>query len=164
LDRAETIKGIHSGLDSTKAETIKSEQTSKVHQTQNRDVPHLRFDYLNLRDDNPTNNTTESNISTSGYSDEEKKVLAVTSMINGREYVPFMSVDLRERFAFPVPYTDKHGKLELSKKQSSKLVRWARPDEFIANPKVLELVDCFSVKQTVVSDCSIVASKTSSAQ
>lgn len=59
---------------------------------------------------------------------------------------------------------DKHGKLELSKKQSSKLVRWARPDEFIANPKVLEVVDCFSVKQTVVSDCSFVASIAISAQ
>ena len=102
---AETIKGIHSDLGSTKAENSKPEQISKVHQTQNRDVPHLRFDYLNLRDDNSSNNSSGSNIPTSGYSDEEKKVLAVTSMINSREYVPFMSVDLRERFAFPVPYT-----------------------------------------------------------
>lgn len=29
-----------------------------------------------------------------GYTKEEKEVLAKTSMINGREYVPFMSVDL----------------------------------------------------------------------
>ena len=63
-----------------------------------------------------------------------------------------------------VPPLDKHGTLGLSRKQSSKLVRWARPDEFIDNPKILEVVDCFSVKQTVVSDCSFVASIAISAQ
>ena len=59
---------------------------------------------------------------------------------------------------------DKHGNLKLSTKQSSKLSRWARPDEFISNPRVLEIVDCFSVKQTVVSDCSFVSSIVISAQ
>ena len=28
-----------------------------------------------------------------------------TSIINGREYVPFMTVDVRERFAYPVTFT-----------------------------------------------------------
>jgi len=99
-----------------------------------------------------------------GLTDEEKKVLAVTSMINGREYVPFTTGDLKEKFAFPVPFTDKHGKLSLAPKQSSKLVKWARPDEFIPNPSVIQHVDCYSVKQTVVSDCSFVASIAISAQ
>ena len=73
----------------------------------------IKFDYLNLRDDASAINQSSKGGSNPGYSDEEKKVLAVTSIINGREYVPFMSVDLKERFAFPVPYTDKHGKLKL---------------------------------------------------
>ena len=104
--------------------------------------------------------------STSGgfLTEEEKRVLAATSFINGREYVPFLSVDLKEKFAFSVPYTDRHGKLPLSKKQTDKLSKWCRPEEFMPDPKVLLLVDCFSVKQTVVSDCSFVASIAISAQ
>ena len=58
-----------------------------------------------MRDDNSIGNPSNKTTSNPGYSEEEKKVLAVTSIINGREYVPFMSVDLKERFAFPVPYT-----------------------------------------------------------
>ena len=99
-----------------------------------------------------------------GYTEEEKKVLARTSLINGREYVPFLSVDLREKFAFPVPFTDRHGKLTLAPKQKNKLVKWVRPEEYMSQPTVLLMVDCYSVKQTVVSDCSFVASIAISAQ
>lgn len=100
----------------------------------------------------------------SKYSAEEKAVLGRTSVINGREYVPFMSVDLNEKFTFPIPYTDKHGMLDLAPKQKAKLVRWARPSEFMSKPTMIQVVDCYSVKQTVVSDCSFVASIAISAQ
>jgi calpain-7 len=83
----------------------------------------------------------------SAYTEEEKRVLATTSMINGREYVPFLSRDTGEKFAFSVPFSDRHGKLALAPKQKSKLVRWARPDEFMSDPKVVASVDCFCVKQ-----------------
>ena len=35
----------------------------------------------------------------------------------------------------------------MSSKQRQKLKEWRRPDEYIANPKMIELVDCYSVKQ-----------------
>jgi hypothetical protein len=47
--------------------------------------------------------------------------------------------DLRERFAFPLPFSDVHGKLALSAKQRQKLSKWARPDEFIREPAMIQL-------------------------
>ncbi|XP_018612389.2 calpain-7 [Scleropages formosus] len=92
------------------------------------------------------------------YTAEEIEVLRSTSKINGIEYVPFMSVDLKERFAFPVPFSDKCGKMALSPKQKAIFSRWVRPDEICNNPTMIFTVSSFSIKQTVVSDCSFVAS------
>ncbi|XP_078490553.1 calpain-7-like [Ciona intestinalis] len=92
------------------------------------------------------------------YTKEEIAVLRFTSMINGREYLPFMAADLQERFAFPMPYSDKHGILELSKKQQERLGGWKRPDEFMNEPQMILTVSSLSIMQTVVSDCSFVAS------
>ncbi|XP_068013076.1 calpain-7 isoform X3 [Melanerpes formicivorus] len=92
------------------------------------------------------------------YTAEEIEVLRKTSKINGIEYVPFMSVDLRERFAFPMPFSDKCGKLPLSPKQKAMFARWVRPDDITNNPTMIYTVSSFSIKQTIVSDCSFVAS------
>ncbi|XP_075994398.1 calpain-7 [Genypterus blacodes] len=92
------------------------------------------------------------------YTTEEIEVLRSTSTINNIAYVPFMSVDLKERFAFPVPFSDKMGKLALSPKQKAIFSRWVRPDEICNNPTMIMSVSSFSIKQTVVSDCSFVAS------
>ncbi|XP_065688699.1 calpain-7 isoform X3 [Patagioenas fasciata] len=92
------------------------------------------------------------------YTAEEIEVLRTTSKINGIEYVPFMSVDLRERFAFPMPFSDKCGKLPLSPKQKAMFAKWVRPDDITNNPTMIYTVSSFSIKQTIVSDCSFVAS------
>ena len=98
------------------------------------------------------------------YTKEEISVLRITSNINGRDYVPFMSVDIQERFGYPLPFSDKHGKLALSPKQQNHFDRWVRPDEFLDNPQMIYAISSFSIKQTVVSDCSFVASLAISAQ
>ncbi|KAM8981427.1 calpain-7 isoform 1-T1 [Sarcophilus harrisii] len=92
------------------------------------------------------------------YTAEEIEVLRKTSKINGIEYVPFMNVDLRERFAFPVPFSDKCGKLPLSPKQKAIFSKWVRPDDLTNNPTMIYTISSFSIKQTIVSDCSFVAS------
>jgi calpain-7 len=52
------------------------------------------------------------------------------------------------------------GFLALSPKQMKQFGRWARPDEICSAPVMVgeNGVDCWSIKQTVVSDCSFVAS------
>lgn len=98
------------------------------------------------------------------FGKDELAVLASTSDINGRIYVPFLSVDLKERFAYPVPFSDPHGLLVLDVKQRKRLKGWMRPDEFMQSPTIIENVDSGAIKQTVVSDCSFVASLAISAR
>ncbi|KAL3832697.1 hypothetical protein ACJMK2_024317, partial [Sinanodonta woodiana] len=99
-----------------------------------------------------------------GYTKEEIDVLRRTSIINGREYVPFLEVDRKEKFAFPVPFSDKDGKLALSPKQKERFGKWDRPESFCDNPQMIYAISSFSIRQTVVSDCSFVASLAISAQ
>ncbi|KAJ8965118.1 hypothetical protein NQ314_004343 [Rhamnusium bicolor] len=94
------------------------------------------------------------------YSEEEKLVLLYTSKINKRDYVPFMSVDLSERFQYSIPFTDKDGYLTLSPKQKRDFYKFVRPDELSSDPCIVygPAPNYLSIKQTVISDCSFVAS------
>ncbi|KAM9089118.1 calpain-7 isoform 2-T2 [Megaptera novaeangliae] len=92
------------------------------------------------------------------YTAEEIEVLRTTSKINGIEYVPFMNIDLRERFAYPMPFCDRCGKLPLAPKQKATFSKWVRPEDLTNNPTMIYTVSSFSIKQTIVSDCSFVAS------
>nr|CAI5847065.1 unnamed protein product [Callosobruchus analis] len=94
------------------------------------------------------------------YSEEEKKVLLHTSRINKREYVPFMSVDLSEKFQYAIPFTDKDGPLALVEKQRRDFYKFARPEELCSDPCIVsgQYPNYLSIKQTIISDCSFVAS------
>lgn len=94
------------------------------------------------------------------YTEEEKEVLRTTSNINNNCFLPFMDVDLTEKFQYAIPYEDRASELKLSSKQASEFSCWIRPHELCSDPKLIvgDHVDCFSIKQTIVSDCSFVAS------
>ncbi|XP_053680934.1 calpain-7-like [Anopheles nili] len=94
------------------------------------------------------------------YTNEEKKVLEHTSYVNAKVYVPFMDIDLLEKFHFPMPFTDKDGYLELAPKQKRDFVSWVRVSELSEHPQLIvgDHADFYSIRQTVVSDCSFVAS------
>lgn len=94
------------------------------------------------------------------YTEEEKLVLLHTSKINRREYVPFMSMDLSERFQYSIPFTDKDGPLTLSPKQKRDFYKFVRPEELCSDPCIVygPAPNYLSIKQTVISDCSFVAS------
>ncbi|KAF7392820.1 hypothetical protein HZH66_008653 [Vespula vulgaris] len=145
LERAESLKDTVSSL--------KSSTTNARHQTKpalhRGSSAHLKI---------ASGSTT--------YTEEEKKVLLHSSHINDKEFVPFMDVDLLERFQYAIPFTDKDGLLALAPKQKTTFARWCRPEELFSEPKMLmgRYVDYYSIKQTVISDCSFVASLAVSAQ
>ncbi|XP_018325822.1 calpain-7 [Agrilus planipennis] len=101
-----------------------------------------------------------------GYTEEEKRVLFHTSRINKNEYVPFMSIDLKEKFQYAISFTDKDGVLALSPKQKREFAGWVRPEDICTDPCIVvgDHPDYYSIKQTIVSDCSFVASLAVSAQ
>ncbi|XP_054012473.1 calpain-7-like [Hylaeus anthracinus] len=176
LDRAETLKG------------FKKEDTNIIKSlSQLPPVPETNLDMdMDKESFSTTTSTSTSNIgrqtrpplhrgssahlkvtgNNSNYTDEEKRVLLHSSHINEHEFVPFMSIDLREKFQYAIPFTDKDGLLELAPKQKPDFARWCRPEELFSEPKMVmgHHVDYYSIKQTVVSDCSFVASLAVSAQ
>ncbi|CAD5215688.1 unnamed protein product [Bursaphelenchus okinawaensis] len=95
---------------------------------------------------------------------EELKLLAFTSKINGISYMPFLNDHLRERFAFPMPFTDRDGLLVLSEKQKARLKGWFRLSDLCQEPKIIENINSATIKQNFVSDCSFVASLAVAAQ
>jgi calpain-7 len=97
LERAETLKGIKRDSLAGKAETNKLSTSSQVPGQS----PNTSRSPLSSH--NPKLKLTTA----SGYSAEEKRVLEHTSHINSKVYVPFMDIDLMERFNLPIPFTDK---------------------------------------------------------
>lgn len=45
------------------------------------------------------------------YTENEKRVLEHTSRINSNIFVPFMSIDMQEKFVFSIPFSDKVSKI-----------------------------------------------------
>ncbi|CAG9786534.1 unnamed protein product [Diatraea saccharalis] len=143
LDRAEEIKGIDKVASLTINEPARPTVSPNRAQLQREQSVHLKV---------------------SGgkhtYTDEEKEVLRRTSNINNNCFLPFMDVDLSEKFQYALPFEDRASELKLSSKQEQEFECWIRPHEICSDPKLIvnEHVDCFSIKQTIVSDCSFVAS------
>lgn len=150
LDRAEELKGIKYQPEEPPQQTVPVQHASSpgasrpniVSPTVPKHAPKLEV------------------ISKQSYTMEEKKVLEKTSLINSRIYVPFMEVDTKERFNFPIPFSDKDGMLELAPKQKKEFLQWMRISDLCETPSIIlgTHADFYSVKQTVISDCSFVAS------
>lgn len=147
LDRAELLKGIYS-VD--KPEAIIRPSIATTSQTIRPQLHRGSSAHLKV----------SGTQGTETYSLEEKKVLLHTSRINKNEFVPFMDIDLSERFKYAIPFTDKDGLLDLSPKQLREFNRWVRAEDICQDPCIIlgTHPDYYSIKQTIVSDCSFVAS------
>ncbi|XP_065731825.1 calpain-7 isoform X5 [Phocoena phocoena] len=143
----ERVQALHSAVQSKSADPLKSK-----HQL---DLERAHFLVTQAFDEDEKGNVEDA---IELYTAEEIEVLRTTSKINGMEYVPFMNIDLRERFAYPMPFCDRCGKLPLSPKQKATFSKWVRPEDLTNNPTMIYTVSSFSIKQTIVSDCSFVAS------
>ena len=90
-----------------------------------------------------------------------------TSTINQSVYLPFTSSDEEEAnknaYAMPVSkdsmFSDPMGMIPLSVNQKKRFHSWKRPSEFMSNhPKVLTFPSALSVRQSVITNCSLVSS------
>eukprot|EP00795_Rhopilema_esculentum_P014106 gene14106-5096_t len=88
----------------------------------------------------------------------EIETLRHSSYINKNVYPPWIDRDLLERFAFPIPFSDPDGQLALAPKQKAKFAKWVRPSDLCADPHMIYAITSLSIRQTIVSDCSFVAS------
>lgn len=164
LERAEQLKGIkHQPKLRNVSESDETATTPAASTPPTQRAPKTNTTSSHVTQKPTLHRGSSAHLKVSGkdtYSEEEKKVLLQTSRINKNEFVPFMSVDLGERFQYAMPFSDKDGELALSTKQRRDFNHWARPEEFCSDPKIIvgNHPDCFSIKQTVVSDCSFVAS------
>jgi calpain-7 len=96
-----------------------------------------------------------------GFSQKEKKILEYTGFINGKMYVPWVDSDVDELKTvtkIPGTFKDPDGLPPLSEKQKSRRCGWARPDDICEDPKMIKIISSMAIKQTLIGDCSFVAS------
>ncbi|EGT51962.1 hypothetical protein CAEBREN_14790 [Caenorhabditis brenneri] len=107
----------------------------------------------------PTRQVPPSPSNSQKFTKEELNVLSTTSNINNKLYVPFHSYDKVNEFKGQHgKFTDPDGKIGLTQKQRLKLKGWKRVSELYDNPTIIYSIDCHTIKQTVISDCSFISS------
>ena len=96
------------------------------------------------------------------FSKKEIQVLYETSVLNNVQYLPYLPVDdQKEQFAYQTQYNDSdipEGVLGLSQEQISIFHKWMRISELSDKPQIMGTLSPIAVRQTLVSDCSVIAS------
>nr|XP_027199155.1 calpain-7-like [Dermatophagoides pteronyssinus] len=148
LERAEAIKGVN----------VKKKEFIPLEKKLNKSLS---------IDEEPMISISKSGHIVSGhvsYTKDEIEVLKTSSNINGIDYVPFIAqLDSKERFSTLSLFEDPNGLLKLSLKQKSNFIGYRRLSEIAENPVIFtnsKHIDCFAIKQTIVTDCSFIASLT----
>ncbi|KAJ2166836.1 cysteine protease, partial [Coemansia sp. RSA 551] len=94
---------------------------------------------------------------TERLTEDETRVVRITSHINGLTFLPWLENDKSENFVMPSYFTDKDGLLTLSRKQQRKLWQWRRASHLYGHPQIFGQHGCGHIVQETVTDCSFVA-------
>ncbi|CAG8585530.1 7462_t:CDS:2, partial [Diversispora eburnea] len=78
---------------------------------------------------------------------KEKEILKKNSCINGKKYLPWNEIDLKEIFTYDKPFLYR-----------SKFGAWKRPSLIMNRPRMITMISSTTIRQDIVSDCSFVAS------
>jgi len=158
LERAELLKGVEFNTETPVIEISDHQAHDRSFVNQRRAASCLPPPSPSAARFSPQTIDPPENTGGSFYTDEEKQVLLKTSEINGISYLPFLTVDLKERFTYSSNFDDPDGLLSLSPKQRQQFKRWARPHELYSEPQMIRVMESYHIKQTLISDCSFVAS------
>ncbi|KAJ3089163.1 calpain 7 [Quaeritorhiza haematococci] len=93
----------------------------------------------------------------------EIEVLRKTSSINGKTFLPWLEIDLKERFTYVDRFSDPDGPIMLSRIQKARFGGWKRPSQIMSAPRMIAVISSASIVQEIVTDCSFVASLSVSA-
>ncbi|KAL5247610.1 hypothetical protein ACHWQZ_G019477 [Mnemiopsis leidyi] len=109
-------------------------------------------------DTTPGSNSVEPTSVVRKLKPEEVDLLKKSSYINKQLFLPWMDSDRFDKFYYMDKFTDKNGNLGLADKQKKHFGGWKRITDISEEPAIVKLASAFSIRQTVVSDCSFVAS------
>jgi calpain-7 len=165
LTNAETVKATaHSS-----ARARKRHEATLAQQTAALPVP-TRTELKTRSATTTTTTTTTATMPTGDLTASEKLVLRTTSIINGKLYLPFISEDLGQDFNALKPGQASYQEtlLPLALKQQACFGGWARPLRICeagaqykkrgVRPRMIVNVSPYSIRQTLIGDCSFVSS------
>ena len=106
-----------------------------------------------------SNSLVNAFVSGKQKTEEERKVLIAGAKINGRLYEPLYTADTElKNFVGVGEFKDPDGLPKMSPKQKEKGAVWGRPSQFLKKPTVIKDFTYHCIRQTLVGDCSFVAS------
>ncbi|CAG8724290.1 2452_t:CDS:2, partial [Acaulospora morrowiae] len=78
---------------------------------------------------------------------KEIEVLKNSSYINDKVFLPWLEIDLQEKFEYDEPFIDPDGTLPLSNYQMANFDSWKRPSEFMDKPKMIAMISSETIRQ-----------------
>jgi len=96
-------------------------------------------------DKNQQNSTINTN--NTDLTPQELEILRISSYVNNQKYLPWLNMDMYERFSYPNLFIDPDGLLELSLEQKVQFGGWKRPSQIMTDPQMIYYISSNSIIQ-----------------